>query len=99
MLCRSLNIEGTDCGLDDDDDDDDDDDCLCLFSVQNMPKCIRLQFNVAMICQTVVKPPVNGLEMTRDSLTCRIQYSANGEQQTLLRPVSDLLNRKWWLSF
>lgn len=46
-------------------------------SPPNMPKCIRLQFNVAMICQTVVKPPVNGLEMTRDSLTCRIQYSAN----------------------
>jgi len=43
----------------------------------NQPKCIRLQFNVAMICQTVVQPPVNGKPVSRENLTCRIQYSAN----------------------
>lgn len=41
------------------------------------PKCIRLVFNVAMICQTIVTPPPNGQPVTRDHLTCRIQYSAN----------------------
>ena len=38
-------------------------------------KCVRISFNVCMICQTVVDPPENG-PIVRDNLTCRIQYSA-----------------------
>jgi len=34
-----------------------------------------------MIGQTVVKPPPpSGQPITRDHLTCKIQYSANGKQ-------------------
>ncbi|ESN95992.1 hypothetical protein HELRODRAFT_114561 [Helobdella robusta] len=49
-----------------------------LPSPPDLPKCIRLQFNVAMIAQTIVQPPANwDGTMVRDALTCRIQYSAN----------------------
>jgi collagen type IV alpha-3-binding protein len=51
-------------------------DCVPISHVT--PKCVRLQFNVAMICQTVVQPPSSSCQpITRDHLTCRIQYSAN----------------------
>ena len=33
-----------------------------------------------MIGQTVVQPPVSGQPITRDGLTCKIQYSACGEE-------------------
>ena len=41
-------------------------------------KCVRMKFNVALVCQTIVTPPPSGQEITRDHLTCRIQYTANG---------------------
>ncbi|KAK2171314.1 hypothetical protein NP493_1079g00032 [Ridgeia piscesae] len=40
-------------------------------------KFVRMRFNIAMICQTVVQPPDNGEEIKRENLSCRIQYSAN----------------------
>lgn len=53
---------------------------MCYALLQPTPKCVRLQFNVAMIGQTVVEsPPPSGQPITRDHLTCRIQYSANGK--------------------
>ena len=39
-------------------------------------QCIRLQFNVAMIGQTIIQS--SDAPLTRDQLTCKIQYSANG---------------------
>lgn len=43
----------------------------------NTSKCVRIRFNVAMICQTVVQPPESGQQIARSNLTCKIQYSAN----------------------
>jgi collagen type IV alpha-3-binding protein len=40
-------------------------------------KCVRIRFNIALICQTVVQPPESGQEISRENLTCKIQYSAN----------------------
>ena len=40
-------------------------------------KCVRIRFNVAMICQTVVQPPESGKQIERSNLTCKVQYSAN----------------------
>jgi collagen type IV alpha-3-binding protein len=40
-------------------------------------KCVRIKFNVAMICQTVVQPPEAGKAIQRENLTCKVQYSAN----------------------
>lgn len=39
-------------------------------------KMVRLRFNVALICQTIVTPPGNGKAISREHLTCKIQYSA-----------------------
>ncbi|ELT89655.1 hypothetical protein CAPTEDRAFT_22682, partial [Capitella teleta] len=39
-------------------------------------KQVRIRFNVAMICQTVVQPPESGKDIDRSDLTCKIQYSA-----------------------
>ncbi|CAH1796344.1 unnamed protein product [Owenia fusiformis] len=44
---------------------------------QMVAKCVRVLFNVALICQTIVEPPPAGKEISRDNLRCRIQYSAN----------------------
>ena len=33
--------------------------------------------NVAMICQTIIEPPSKG-EITRDNITCKISYTADG---------------------
>ena len=53
---------------------------VVLLLIQPMSKCVRLHFNVAMIAQTVVEPPPpSGQPITRNHLTCRIQYSANGK--------------------
>lgn len=34
--------------------------------------------NVAMICETLVTPRADGAAVTRDDVTCNIQYAANG---------------------
>ncbi|CAD5111456.1 DgyrCDS767 [Dimorphilus gyrociliatus] len=40
-------------------------------------KWIRIRFNVSLICETVVKPPVDGKQLTRDNVSCKVQYAAN----------------------
>lgn len=63
---------------------DDAADCwiVCNYSTNDHPselltKCVRVRINVALMCQTTVKPPSEGKQATRDDLTCSIQYSAN----------------------
>ena len=34
--------------------------------------------NVAMICETLVTPNSEGAAITRDDITCNVQYAANG---------------------
>lgn len=33
--------------------------------------------NVAMVCQTIIEPPVDG-KITRDNIKCKISYTAEG---------------------
>lgn len=47
-----------------------------IFQVNN--KMVRVRLNVSMICQTIVHPPENNQQITREHLTCKIQYCANG---------------------
>ena len=61
-------------------------DVLYLFQPNN--KLVRVRFNVAMICQTIVNPPENNEEITRDHITCKVQYSANGESLSHLSFVA-----------
>ncbi|CAL8087373.1 unnamed protein product [Orchesella dallaii] len=37
-------------------------------------KYIRVDLTVCMVCQTIVEPPKNGAEVTRDNLTCKVTY-------------------------
>ena len=50
---------------------------IYVFNLQIGSKMVRLRLNVAMICQTIVNPPENA-QLTRENITCKIQYSANG---------------------
>ena len=43
-------------------------------------KYVRITMNVAMICQTIIEPPANGGDITRDNITCKIIYTADGKQ-------------------
>uniref|UniRef100_A0A6Q2XX33 Ceramide transfer protein n=1 Tax=Esox lucius TaxID=8010 RepID=A0A6Q2XX33_ESOLU len=57
---------------------------VCNFSVDHenaMPtnRCVRAKINIAMICQTLVSPPEGDREISRDNITCKITYVANGE--------------------
>lgn len=36
--------------------------------------------NVAMVCETSVEPPQDGMPISRDNITCKIQYTANGKE-------------------
>ncbi|XP_045156184.1 ceramide transfer protein-like isoform X1 [Mercenaria mercenaria] len=38
-------------------------------------KYVRVTMNVAMVCQTIIEPPVEG-EITRDNIKCKISYTA-----------------------
>lgn len=38
-------------------------------------KYVRVVMNVAMVCQTIIEPPVSG-EITRDNIKCKITYTA-----------------------
>ncbi|XP_076465042.1 ceramide transfer protein-like [Babylonia areolata] len=40
-------------------------------------KYVRITMNVAMICQTIIEPPSNGGDITRDNITCKITYTAD----------------------
>ncbi|CAG7835936.1 unnamed protein product [Allacma fusca] len=37
-------------------------------------KYIRVFLTVALVCQTMIEPPKNGAQITRDDLTCKITY-------------------------
>uniref|UniRef100_A0AAY4A0D1 Ceramide transfer protein n=1 Tax=Denticeps clupeoides TaxID=299321 RepID=A0AAY4A0D1_9TELE len=55
---------------------------VCNFSIDHdscpaTNRCIRAKINVAMICQTLVSPPENDKEISRDNLLCKITYVAN----------------------
>ncbi|PVD19901.1 hypothetical protein C0Q70_20395 [Pomacea canaliculata] len=40
-------------------------------------KYVRITMNVAMICQTIIEPPANGGEISRDNITVKITYTAD----------------------
>ncbi|XP_070173383.1 ceramide transfer protein-like isoform X2 [Littorina saxatilis] len=40
-------------------------------------KYVRITMNVAMICHTIIEPPSNGGDITRDNITCKITYTAD----------------------
>ncbi|XP_013394772.1 collagen type IV alpha-3-binding protein isoform X2 [Lingula anatina] len=56
---------------------------VCNYSIPDHDKCpektknIRAIMNVAMICETVVEPPQSDRNITRENITCKIQYHAN----------------------
>ncbi|XP_055730048.1 ceramide transfer protein-like isoform X7 [Salvelinus fontinalis] len=63
---------------------------VCNFSVDHdnaMPtnRCVRAKINIAMICQTLVSPPEGDREISRDNITCKITYVANGMLQGGMR--------------
>ncbi|KAK3729093.1 hypothetical protein RRG08_005466 [Elysia crispata] len=39
-------------------------------------KYVRITMNVALICETIIEPPVSG-NITRDNITCKITYTAD----------------------
>ena len=51
-----------------------------LWGVWQAGKYVRITMNVAMICQTIIEPPANGGDITRDNITCKIIYTADGRQ-------------------
>lgn len=48
------------------------------FFAQATSRCVRAKINIAMICQTLVSPPEGDKEISRDNITCKITYVANG---------------------
>lgn len=48
------------------------------FFAQPTSRCVRAKINIAMICQTLVSPPEGDKEISRDNITCKITYVANG---------------------
>lgn len=44
-------------------------------AVPNNNKYVRVTMNVAMVCQTIIEPPVDGV-ITRDNIKCKISYTA-----------------------
>ncbi|XP_064619835.1 ceramide transfer protein-like [Lineus longissimus] len=40
-------------------------------------KAVRITLNIAMLCQTIINPPKDGKEITRDDITCKMEYTAN----------------------
>lgn len=53
----------------------------CIPSLQASSKLIRATLHVGMVCQTITKTPVEPgkeSELTRDDVSCRIIYAANG---------------------
>ena len=47
------------------------------FSFQSN-KFVRVIMNIAMVCQTIIEPPVDG-KITRDNIKCKITYTAEGK--------------------
>lgn len=54
-----------------------------IVALQPTNRCVRAKINIAMICQTLVSPPEGDREISRDNLTCKITYVANGELTSL----------------
>ncbi|XP_033749928.1 ceramide transfer protein-like isoform X2 [Pecten maximus] len=40
-------------------------------------KFVRVTMNVAMICETIIEPPKDGSDITRDNIKCKISYTAD----------------------
>lgn len=40
-------------------------------------KFVRVTMNVAMICETIIEPPKDGSDITRDDIKCKISYTAD----------------------
>lgn len=40
-------------------------------------KYVRVKMNVSLACQTIIQPPDEEGEITRDDITCKISYTAN----------------------
>ncbi|ESO88102.1 hypothetical protein LOTGIDRAFT_234681 [Lottia gigantea] len=39
-------------------------------------KYVRVFMNVGMVCETLIKPPADGCQISRDDITCKIIYTA-----------------------
>jgi collagen type IV alpha-3-binding protein len=53
-------------------------------------KAVRITLNIAMLCQTIINPPKDGKEITRDDITCKMEYTANGKEGYLTRTEEKL---------
>lgn len=53
---------------------------ISAFQLQPI-KYVRITMNVAMICETIIEPPADG-DITRDHITCKITYTADGKNCT-----------------
>ncbi|KAI8789020.1 collagen type IV alpha-3-binding protein [Biomphalaria glabrata] len=54
-------------------------------------KYVRITMNVALICETIIEPPANESTITRDNITCKITYTADGEFNLLTSLFTVLL--------
>ena len=55
--------------------------------VQVTTKTIRATLNIGMVCQTIAHRPVDAgkeSELSRDDISCRIIYAANGKDTVKL---------------
>lgn len=48
----------------------------CKHDKNPTTKYVRLDLDVAMICQTLVNPPPDGQDIRREDITCKLQYEA-----------------------
>ena len=56
------------------------------FLPQSTSKLIRATLHIGMVCQTIANKPVEPgkeAELTRDDISCKIIYAANGEKHLL----------------
>ena len=71
-----------------------DDNHLSSFYSQPSSRCVRAKINIAMICQTLVSPPEGDKELSRNNITCKITYVANGVFPSLCLCL--IKWKRWW---
>ena len=49
-----------------------------MFVFRQSGKYVRITMNVALVGQTIIEPPADG-NITRDNISCKVSYQADGE--------------------
>ena len=52
---------------------------FAMFVRKQVGRCVRMKMTVSLTCETYIRQPKDGQDLTRDDITCKIIYCSTSQ--------------------